>query len=283
MAEEEGIDDFEAGYLGKDAPAAKPTQAEPEAPADKPVETTEAQAPAEAAPKAETKPEPEAEPDWKKKFEELEKRTRNVEGHIGGLTATQKRLNETMAAAQAAAKKVPDAPTQQQLDKAIDDPAEWKTVESEYPEWAKATRALVEARVNSAPKFDAEEFQRKVTEQVQGQTAAARQEIIESALDAVLPGWIDQVKTKDFEDWMTAQKDDVKALMGSQKVGDAARMLRLYSDHLAKPKAAPVPPPKPQTQGRQDRFAAAVAPKGTAGVTASRSEDDEFESGYAGR
>lgn len=284
MATEDGIDDFEAGYLGKDAPAEKPTQ-EPEKTAEVTVEPTEAAAP--AVPEAETKPEPEPEPEWKKEIaalraenEKLAQRTRNVEGHIGGLTNAQRLLQESMAAAKAAAPKA-DAPTEKQLASAIEDPAEWKVIEEDYPEFAKATKALMAA--NKQPQFDTEAFQRKVSEQVQGQTAAVRQEIIESALDVVLPGWTEKVKTDDFQNWAKAQNDEVKALISSTKVGDAARMLRLFSEHLAKPPAPPAPTPKPQNTGRQERFAAAVAPKGTAGVTASRSDEDEFEAGYAGR
>lgn len=291
MDVEEGTDaDFEAGYAGTGAPAAamQPTNTEPEKKDDKPAVQPEAQA--TEASEAKTDPttapasEPEPEPEWKKAIAKLEERTRNVEGHIGGLTAAQKALRETMAAAQAAAKAAPDAPTQAQLDKAISDPDEWKTLETDFPEWARGTKSLIDARLKGVPQIDPEDLQRKVAEQVRGQTEAVRKEIVTTALEAVMPGWTEEVKTSEFAEWAKAQPDEVKRLIVSDKVGDAARMLRLYDKHKNAPAPAPTPTAPPKDTSRKDRFAAAVAPKGTAATPApGKSDEDELMAGYTGR
>ena len=78
------------------------------------------------------------------------------------------------------------------------------------------------------------------------------------------------------------QPEDVKALAASNKVTDAARMLRLYE----KAKVAP-PPARTQTPAPNRAFArttaAAVPPRGDGGHPPGPSEDDDFEAGFNSR
>jgi len=198
----------------------------PVKPAEKPVP-----APAAVEPVAEVKPDPVAEMVAKlTEFEsKISGRMRNVEGHIGNLTGVQKQLREMLEAGKTAAKQSGDAPTQSEINNAISDPAEWSDLKRDYPEWATATEKLLEARlVGNQSNFDAKAFEAKISELVEGKTKAVRAEIVDSALDAVLPNWKEEVNTPEFVKWQQAQPDSIKALAESDKVGDAAKMFRLY-------------------------------------------------------
>lgn len=249
---------FESGYDDKPTetpaaavaePEAKPATPEPVAPAD-PIKELMA------------------------RFDKFEAGHNKLAGHIGGLQRTQQEIQQTLAAAQSATKAVADAPTQGQVKEAMANPAEWDALKADYPEWATATEKLLDSRM---PAFDVKAFEADIKEQMRGETATVRQEIINSSLDAVFPGWMDEVKTPEFKAWFGKQSDAIKALTSSDKVGDAAKMLKLYDAS----KQAPAPAPKKEISTREKRIAAAVNPRGAGGHAAGSSEQDEFESGYS--
>jgi hypothetical protein len=207
----------------------------------------------------------------REKFEKLEARTRNAEGHIGGLNHNQKLLQESLqAASRAATQQVSSAPTQAQVAEAMQDPAEWAALKAGYPEWATATEKFLDARLSRVrgAAVDPNTIARIVKEQVAGQTAAVRNEIIHTSLDAVFPGWGDEVKTDAFGKWLDAQPDKVRAMAMSSSVKDAATMLRLYEQAKANNPAADI------TAARNKKLAnAASTPKGVK-VPAAKSVDD---------
>jgi len=98
-------------------------------------------APAKPAP-APT-PAPEVKPDPMKevlaRLDKFEASHNTLAGHIGGLNRGQQELRQLLATAQAAAKKVDDAPTAAQVNQAISDPQEWAELKRQHPEWAAAT------------------------------------------------------------------------------------------------------------------------------------------------
>ena len=80
------------------------------------------------------------------RVDKLEGRTRNTEGHIGGLTRNQNTMRDSMQqAAIAATAAVRDAPSRSQVTEAIADPEEWSTLKKEFPEWATATEKKIAA------------------------------------------------------------------------------------------------------------------------------------------
>lgn len=183
------------------------------------------------------------------KLNKLESRQRNVEGHIGGLKTSQQALQTAMEQARTSATKADvEAPTKGQVAAAAEDPAKWKELKKDFPEWAEATEELLGSRLAAlqTPKggIDPAELDKLVNERLQQVTGPLREEIIDSALDAVLPGWKDEVKTAKFGQWLQAQSKEVQDLAASPKVGDAAKMLRLYD---AAQKA------DPSVQIREDR------------------------------
>lgn len=265
MAIENQDVDFESGY------------------SDKPTET-----PAAAAPEVKAAPEPAqasapADPvkELMARFDKFEAGHNKLAGHIGGLQRSQQEIQTALAAAQAATKTVADAPTQAQVKSAATSPAEWEKLKEGYPEWATATEKLLDSRL--PPAFDAKAFEDSIKQEMKGQSDAVRQEIVNSALDAVFPDWKDgweaEAKSPAFKAWFDAQPDSVKALAASDKIRDAAKMLKLYD---ASTQAKPAPEPKKDTSAREKRIAAAVAPRGAGGHAAGSTEQDDFESGYSG-
>lgn len=246
------------------APVKTPAPAQEPVPAPAAIETPVVE---------EAKPDPLAEiaTQLKDLQEKFNSRMRNVEGHIGNLNGTQKEMKTLMEASKAAATQVSDAPTQAEMKGAVGT-TEWDELKEQYPEWAKATESLVIA--NRGQSFDAKAFEATIKDQVRGETEAVRREIIDVALDAVFPGWKTEVQSDGFKAWAGAQPDAVKALMQSDQVGDAAKMLKLYDA------ARQVDPAAQIVEARKQKLAAAVgAPKGvqTPNVTKSWSDMSEQE------
>lgn len=274
MDTQDAADQFEAGYGNQptETPAvAKEPESKPEAKGPE-------QKPEPQAPKAEdAKSEPSIS-DVLARMEKFQAITDKLAGHVGRIERSHREIQANLATAQAAAKKMDDAPTQGEISSASKDPEEWATLKAQYPEWAAATERMVDARTKS---FDVNSFEANIKEQMKGETAAVRAEIINSALDAVFPGWEEEVKSDAFKAWVDAQPDDVKALTLSSKVGDAARMLKRYEESkAAAQQPADTQPTKQEPSPREKRLAAAVAPKGTGGHPPGRSAEDEFEAGY---
>lgn len=268
----EGDSELESGYVGNESNAETQEVVTPE-----PEKVPEPQ-------QKEAKPDPmqELRDLIAKQNELIEKqgqRLRNAEGHIGGLNHTQKQLSETLAASKAASQKVAEAPTQAQVEDAIESPDEWKALKADFPDWASATEKYMDARMRKLPAVDVDGLQKRVAEQIKGETESVRKEIIESSLDAVFPDWKSDINSPAFAEWRSKQPPEIEALAASAKVGDAARMLKLYAESKAVK-------PSPQVQAnaiRQKRIEAAISPKGTGGYAPSRTEIDEFESGYSAR
>jgi hypothetical protein len=176
----------------------------------------------------------------------FEKRMRDISGHIGGLKDGQLKMQETLTAASKAAAQVSDAPTQAQMDAAAGNKQKWNTLETQYPEWTQA----FEHRLSQVPQFDAAAIDKMVSDRIKGVSDTVKNDIINNTLEAVYPGWADEVKSETFDKWLQSQqgwkpefsqqnnpelvkfiaenKSSPIAMFYSDKIGDAAKMLRLY-------------------------------------------------------
>lgn len=217
------------------------------------------------------------------KFEKLEVRTRNAEGHIGGLNHQQKLLQENLqAASNKAATQVSSAPTQAQVTEAAANPAEWDALKADFPEWSTATEKFLDAKL-SRIKPDPTAITKLQTE-FGTKLDMARYEDALDALDVTFEGWRAETSATEpsgaaFRKWMATQTPEVQALADSNKFSAAARMLRLYEKSKVKP--VPKVEPKPEISTRQRRLEAAVNPRGSGGLDGSaRTELDEMEEGY---
>lgn len=273
---------FESGYAGTQSTATPTVVKDTVAPKDAKVPEVK------EAPKAAPTPEPELTiKDVMARIDKYESSQNKLAGHIGGLQRSQNAINERLAAASAATKNVSDAPTQAQVKEAIQSPKEWEELKSEFPAWAMATEKFMDsklANLTPAENTKAADIEKMVSERLVGQSAETRKQIVDMALDAVFPGWEDEVRTDGFGKWLESQAEDVKALAQSSRVGDAAKMLRLYEKSKQEPAQAEMktPEPKPKDSAREKRFAAAVVPKGNGGNASNNSDVDEFMAGYNG-
>lgn len=264
--------DFTAGFSGQDD---APTETPAPAPAAEPAEA--------AAPAPEPAPEyvQVTRQDWERinasaaKVEEIEATVGKMPDHIFGTMG--RTLERRLAEIQ---RETPQGEAVQV------DEADFEDLKKEYPEMAELTlkglnRALGKLKGSGAP--DVQAIEKVVGQQV----TAVRGEIIEASLEAVFPGWKDEVKTPQFDTWLKGQAADVQALAQSTKVGDAAKMLRLYEKSKEAPAAAPTPSPAPAPtpqapapSARQRQIAAAVVPRGDGGNPPARAEEDEFNAGF---
>lgn len=120
-------------------------------------------------------------------------------------------------------------------------------------------------------------FDPAVLEQMVGARLAGVQEtIVDSSLNAVFPGWKQEVKTEKFGKWLELQPVEVRNLAASNDVGDAARMLQLFRSYT--PTTV-----DPKKTTRQKQLEAAVNPKGVGGKPDHvETEDDWLMAGYKG-
>lgn len=260
-AEDEHDDDFNAGFSGsEDVPTATP------APSPEP---TPAPTPAPAAPEYVqiTRDEWDSTKARAAKVDEIEATSRQrldqVFGKMGGL---ERKLTELTAGTPAGeAVQVSDA--------------DFEELAQEYgPEMAALTAKglnKILGRMKGAGGLDTDAVTKLVGEKIQAASQEIRAQTVEASLEAVFPGWKEEVKTPAFATWINAQAADVKALASSDKVGDAAKMLRLFD----KAKSAPAQTPAPSNT-RQRQIAAAVPPRGDGGHPPAPEDDDDFNAGF---
>jgi len=288
-------DQFEAGYTG--TPTETTAAAKAVTPADKQVDAKAGdQAATALVATPDTKPEPDAADPIKvlmEKMESIQKGQDKAFGHIGALQQSQQKIAEQLAAAQAATKAVNDSPTQTQVKEAMSDPEEWARLKKEYPEWATATEQIIDAKVKQNGGVDQAAIDKiiadhqavidkRVAEEVAKATAANRQELIDSHLDSIVDGnWRKEYTSEACQKWMSEQPPEIQKLAYSNKMADAAKVLRMYQAFKQKKPAQATQ--KPEVSTRQKRLEAAVNPRGVGGATAANTDEDEFEAGYNGR
>lgn len=261
-----------------------------EAKANEPAESTEVAATTAVAPaNSETKVEPAANasnddpyagmhPTIRAKLEAqdlLADRLRKAEGHIGGLSSENKRINTELAAAKAAAAAVRQAPSQTQVAKAQVSTEKWDQLKTDFPEWADA----LEERLGSNAQPDLEGLRNQIREELTPQitndiSTRLKAEIAAETegrlVNIAHRGWKDTVKTPDFQTWYGQQPQHVQALGASPTAEDAITLLDHYRSQTAgKPNAATI---KASRQQRMQE--AATLAKGNSSMTPVKSTDD---------
>lgn len=194
----------------------KPAEAVPTAAPEAPT------APAEATP-TQSEPTTETEVDiWesatesqRQAFAELQHRLRSDNGRVGAL---QRQINELQRQLQA-----PPKPSETPPKELVD----WAVFEREYPDEAKAFKALQSA---SDAKIQA------LQEKIDSLSTPADGQFYD-LLDAVRPDWRETVNTPDFSLWLSAQDEPTQFRFGSAKISDAVSLLRAYDAHKDAKKA----------------------------------------------
>ena len=151
---------------------------------------------------------------------------------------------------------------------------DFAALSAEFPELAKTlieSQKKAFARIKGAATVDPAVVEKIVSERVE----KTRKEMIDSTLDQIVGGdWVADRHSEEFVKWESEQPAEVKALVDSNDLRDAARMMRMWKAHKDAPKPAPVPPPKPSSR-RQQLEAAAATPKGTGGSIQANPNSDE--------
>lgn len=238
------------------------------------VPVAEAADPAAAEPITPVAEEPDPTADFKEQIAALNHQLSSSQGR---LFALQKEHNETVQAAAAAATQVREAPTASEVQQAIANPEQWDALKGDFPEWANATEALLDARekrfLASMPQQTPAQLQALIDERVKGETGALRQEVIVTTLEGIYPGWVEETKLPDgsyrpeFGQWLASQSPETQQLAQSDRIGDAARMLSLWTQRNTR---SPI-----QDKRTQTLEAAAAAPgRGSGKPPQSKSPDE---------
>jgi hypothetical protein len=274
----------ETGNLETPAPAPveDPTKAEPVKPA--PVAPA-ATAPVVVPPVVQD-PYEGLSPGLKQKMIDLESlagRTRKVEGHVGNLTAENKRLVDELATLKALPAR--QKPSEQQVQKAAKSTDKWDALTKEFPEWAEAVNERLGN--NAEPDIDAlrsqirEELTADLTTNI---TATVRASIAAETevrlLNVAHRGWRDTINSPAFKAWQGSQPEDVRNLAFSDKAEDAMEMLDLYK--AQQPDAQRQIDPNAILEARRKQLAdaASVARGNGAGLVPIRSTDDMTDKEY---
>lgn len=219
----------------------------------------------------------------------LSNRLRNAEGHIGGLSSANKRLETELDAAKAAAKTVQNAPTVAQVATTKVGSEKWDQLKTEFPEWAEAVEERLGAQQGTQPDIDAlrNQIREELTPQLTGAISATLRAENDAKLESRLVniihrGWTNTVKTPEFSAWMLTQPQDVQALGASEVAEDAIDLLNKFKADT-KPAAdapPPVDPAKVAEQRRKRLQEASSVARGNANLAPTKSEADMSEQEY---
>ena len=203
--------------------------------------------------------EPASEPDLRDKIAGLEtmlsqvtQRLRNAEGHIGGLGSQMK---QQLQAAQQVATKGGDAPTAKEIRDAQANPEAMESLKRDYPEFASAMESALNERLSGLE----QRLQQQAQPQAPQQPGVGVEEFhrmrSELQVEVRHPGWLDRVRTPEFQGWLQRQPREVQMLAASESPQDAIRLLDLHGDAA-----------KSATSQRTQRLSAAAAiPTGRSG------------------
>lgn len=195
---------------------------------------------------------------------QIEEQAKAAIGRVSNLQQELVKIGRQVAAT------TKSAPSAIQISDAVEDPAEWKQLQSDFPDWAVGIRKFFDSRLASAkfpvpqaPDLEAlraefapmkEEFARFRSQEglitaLQKSNEAMREYIVELQH----PGWKDDVKSESFKKWFVVQPPEIRSLGGSENPMDAIRVLGLYKHR---------PDPTKIAEQRKERLAQASEVKG---------------------
>lgn len=193
------------------------------------------------------------------KLGQADKRLYNVEGHIGGLNASVKRVQEEFKG------RGKETPSAEQIAKAQVSPEAMAELEEKYPAFAKVIKPVLEdavARMTPASQQAAQQIPDDIVTEKDFREWQNRQYV-----ELRHEGWEEKVKTPEFYGWLTRQPREVQMLATSDNPKDAVRLLDLHAD-------AAKPPQKQSTDNDQlASHAALPGGKRGGGPTTKRVED----------
>lgn len=189
----------------------------------------------------------------RKKYEELlqtaeqlktaEYRLKQAESRIGAIT------NELHAKKK--------APTEQQMAEAAESDKAWESLKADFPDWAlavdgrlqKVISAKVEELRGNGQAGDLNELKSTLTE-------GTALEIQRGILGFMKPDWKTTLATKEYQDWIQKQPEDIVKLTRSPMAVDALTVLDAFEGEKQRKSASDI------MQERRQRMKAATVPQG---------------------
>jgi len=238
--------------------------------------------PAEAAPEktelAETtKTEAAVEAPAKPAVDPIEARFAALEAEITKAKTDLGRANGRIAAmqsaaatsAQAAAKSAGDAaPTQAQIDAAVEDPEEWKRLMEDFPDWGVAFEKKMDAKIAAAMRAQPAKAEAAPAPDISTAVQLEVQKREIARVDRKHPTWREMVKSSEFQEWKAAQAPEIQALENSDSADDAIEMLNLFEGSKATNRTADITARRKgnlevaAVQGKPRQQSSAVKPAG---------------------
>ena len=200
----------------------------------------------------------------------VEARLKQAESRVGALT------NELHNAKQAATT-VKDAPTKEQMEAAAKSGEAWENLKADFPEWAEAFDGRFNAKLASLKEeiLSGLHGEGKTAEEIaQLKTTLAEgtaEQIQIGILGFLKPNWQTTLSTKEYQDWLKAQPEDVVKLTKSPLAADAITVLDSFEEAVGKQKTA-----EEIASERKRRMRTAVIPQGKKSAPA-KSEADMSE------
>lgn len=182
----------------------------------------------------------------------------------GRVAALQSELAQAKKAAAPAAPG--DAPTDAQIAAAAADPAEWKQLKEDFPDWGTAIEKFLDVKLAGLKPAAAPPAQEPVDPTAAIQKQIEQREI--AYVERKHPGWEQLIKTPEFETWFKAQPKDVQDLADSPYSADAVDLFNRFKANPATAKVTSL------QQQRGQRLAAAQT--GKPGKTAPMKSVDDM-------
>jgi len=187
---------------------------------------------------------------------QADRRLKNAEGHIGGLNAHIRKVQEEVKT------KGASAPTAAEVSAARADPEAMAALKRDYPEFAEAMGAALDARLAELEARIPQQVSPQIPENIVTQDDL-RQWQNRMYVEAKHEGWEDRVKTPEFAGWLFRQPREVQMLAESDDPRDAVRLLDLHRDAT-----------KPRNKSNDQLSSAAALPSGRGGRVTTKSIDD---------
>jgi|MDTB01.2.fsa_nt_gb hypothetical protein len=175
------------------------------------------------------------------KIDDLEKSNQQLIHHVktaeGRVAAMQREAEIAKRVKDEVAKK--DSPSQKEITNASKNPEKWDNLKEDFPEWAEAMEEFVASKLGSSQPqgsaIDPKQIEGYVNNRISASQSQLSRRIEEATLDGRHPSWRDDVKTTDFNNWLTNQPNEVRGLADSQNAKDAIRMMDLFYESKTRP------------------------------------------------
>lgn len=178
-------------------------------------------------------------PEVQAKLKQFDQFAAQMPDLMNGLKEAKGRIGSLQSEWSKSQQRAAEAPNQTQIAAAARDPEKWTALKSDFPEWGEGISEYVEARLGqlAGSGLSAEQIEQMVANRAGEQSAQLEKTFNERLVAFKHPGWKNEVKTPDFNEWFGAQSAETQALANSVDPMDAISLMDGYAKHKAQPVA----------------------------------------------